>query len=408
MKLSHLAETLSASKILAISNAVKERVRNGESIHNYTVGDFDPSIFPIPELLEKEIIKAYQNRQTNYPIAEGNPELRGVLSDHICTFQGHQYKPSEILVAAGGRPLIYTTYQVVVDPGDVVIYPVPSWNNEYYAELTGATPCVIHTKAENNFMPTSEEIKPFIRDAVLLALCSPQNPTGTFFTAIQLKAICELVVQENERRSADQKKLYILFDNIYNLLTYSDGAADPVAVCPEVRPYTIYIDAISKGFAATGVRVGWCYGPEPVIVKMKAVLSHMGAWAPNPEQVGLAKFLQEPQCVRDFLVSFRAKLQLRLDRIYRDILKFKAEGLPVDAIAPQASIYLSLKIDIPGDLTSLLLNEAGIAVLPFAVFGAGNAERWYRLSVGTCKEEDITPLLEKFRQVLESSCAVIH
>lgn len=231
---------------------------------------------------------------------------------------------------------------------------------------------------------------------------------GHFFSAEQLKAVCELVVQENERRGANRKKLYILFDNIYNLLTYNDGAADPVAVCPEVRPYTIYIDAISKGFAATGVRVGWCYGPEPVIAKMKAVLSHMGAWAPNPEQVALANFLRHQDSVKDFLISFKEKLQLRLELIYNAIMKFKKEGLPVEAIAPQASIYLSLKIDIPGDFTPLLLNEAGIAVLPFSVFGAVNAANWYRLSVGTCKEEDITPLLEKLRHVLENSLATIH
>lgn len=408
MKLSYLAETLSPSKILAIGNAVKERVRKGEAILNYTIGDFDPAIFPIPELLEKEIIGAYQNKQTNYPVAEGNPELRGALSDYIQSFQGHDYKPSEILVAAGGRPLIYTAYQVVVDPGDVIIYPVPSWNNEYYAELTRATSCVIHTKEENNFMPTAEEIKPFVRDAVLLALCSPQNPTGTFFSAAQLKAVCDLVVQENERRGTGKKKLYLLFDNIYNLLTYNNGAADPVSVCPDIRPYAIYIDAVSKGFAATGVRVGWCYGPEPVIAKMKAVLSHMGAWAPNPEQVALANFLKNEKIVTEFLTSFKAKLHLRLDRIYDGIINFKAEGLPVDAIAPQASIYLSLKVEVPGDVTSLLLNDAGVAILPFTVFGAKHAAHWYRLSVGTCKLEDITPLLQNLRRVLENSFVAAH
>ena len=406
MKLSQLAETIPGSGILAISNAVKERVRKGAPIQNYTVGDFDPAIFPIPELLEQEIVRAYKEKRTNYPIAEGNPELRKQLSCFIKQFQQKEYSSSEILVAAGGRPLIYTAYQVIVDPGDVVIYPVPSWNNHYYAQLSKARSCIIETTAEQYFMPTADTIRPFIRDAVLLALCAPQNPTGTFFSEKQLKAICDLVIEENKRRGADQKKLYVLFDNIYNLLAYSNDAADPVSICPEMRPYTIYIDAISKNFAATGVRVGWCYGPEEVIAKMKAVLSHLGAWAPNPEQVALARFLAHTTAVTGFLATFKSKLKQRLDLIYNALLQLKAEGFPVDAIAPQASIYLSLKIGLPGDVTALLLNEAGIAILPFSVFGAANAANWYRLSVGTCRLENINPLLQKLRQVLKNNKAV--
>ncbi|WP_018629309.1 pyridoxal phosphate-dependent aminotransferase [Niabella aurantiaca] len=409
MKLSQLAESIPGSAILALGNAVKERIRKGEKIYNHTVGDFDPAIFPIPALLEEEIISAYKNRQTNYPLAEGNADLKETLSAFIRDFQGLHYPASDILVAAGGRPLIYAAYQVIVDPGDKVIYPVPSWNNNYYVQLTKGKHCVIETAPENHFMPLAEEIAPHIKDAVLLALCAPQNPTGTCYSTEQLKAVCRLVVAENERRGADEKKLCILYDQIYHLLAYQDAApADPVMVCPEVRPYCIYIDAVSKGFAATGVRVGWCYGPAPVIAKMKAILSHVGAWAPMAEQKAVAAFLRNTDAVKSFLGHFKSRIFDRLQQICKAIRAFKEAGLPVDAIAPQASIYLTVKIDLPGDASVALLNGAGIALLPFSAFGATKSEKWYRLSVGTCRKEAIGPMLQELKNVLEKSREPVH
>ncbi|MGJ7032609.1 pyridoxal phosphate-dependent aminotransferase [Niabella hirudinis] len=403
MKLSQLAESIPGSAILAFGNAVKERIRQGQKIYNLTIGDFDPSVFPIPELLEEAIIDAYRNRQTNYPLAEGNIDLREALSSFIKEGQGLYYPPADILVAAGGRPLIYAAYQVIVDPGDKVIYPVPSWNNNYYVQLTKGNHCRIETRPEDHFMPVAEAIAPHIKDAVLLALCSPQNPTGTCYTAGQLQEVCRLVVDENERRAPMQKKLYILYDQIYHLLTHEGSVhADPVSVCPEVRPYCIYADAVSKAFAATGVRVGWGYGPAPVIAKMKAVLSHVGAWAPMAEQKAVTRFLQNPEAVKTFLIGFKSEIYQRLQQVYNAIRDFKQEGFPVDAIPPQASIYLSIKIDIPGDVAALLLDEAGIAILPFSVFGAAQCEKWYRLSVGTCRKELIGLMLRALKNVLQS------
>src|SRR5258706_5938245 len=196
MKLSHIAETLPGSQILAISNAIKQRMITGETIYNFTVGDYDPSIFPIPEALEQEIINAFQKKYTNYPLAEGNLDLREAIISFTKTFQQISYDASGVLVGSGGRPLIYALYRSIVDPGDKVIYPVPSWNNHYYIKFVGGVPIEIETTAENNFMPTAQQIAPHMKEAVLLALCSPQNPTGTGFTKDNLKAICDLVVEE--------------------------------------------------------------------------------------------------------------------------------------------------------------------------------------------------------------------
>ena len=400
MKLSHLAETLPGSQILAISNAIKQRIRGGENIINFTVGDFDPSIFPIPDALEEAIINAYLKKYTNYPLAEGNLDLREAIANFTKSFEGINYEASEVLVGSGGRPLIYALYRSIVDPGDKVIYPVPSWNNHYYTQFVGGTSIEIETTADNYFMPAAKQIAPHIKSAVLLALCSPQNPTGTGFTKDNLKAICDLIVEENKLRSDNEKKLYILFDQMYWLLTYgANQHYDPVSVCPAIRPYVIYVDAISKSFAATGVRVGWALGPSVVLNKMKAILTHVGAWAPMAEQKAVAAFLVNTKVVEEYLLNFKAQLEKRLQLIYSGILSLRQEGYPVDAIAPHAAIYLTVKIDVP-DAHTLLLEKAGIAVLPFSVFGAAKDSPWYRISVGTSKIEDIAAMLKKLKNVL--------
>ena len=151
-------------------------------------GDFDPAIFPIPPELEQGIIDAYQNHYTNYPAAEGNLDLRETLSAFIQERQKLNYSINEIVVAAGGRPLIYTIFRTVCDKGDKVIYAVPSWNNNHYTHFVEGEHIVIETTEQTHFMPTANSIRPHIKKASLLSLCSPQNPTGTTFRKEELEA----------------------------------------------------------------------------------------------------------------------------------------------------------------------------------------------------------------------------
>lgn len=415
MKLSHLAETLIGSEIVKLGGEIRERIRKGERIYNFTVGDFDPKIFPIPKELENNIVEAYRNHFTNYPPGEGSLELREAVSKFCKQYQGLKYNADEILISSGGRPLIYAFFRAIVDKGDKVIYAVPSWNNNHYAHFVEAGHVVIDAKAGNNFMPAAEDIKPHIQGATLIALCSPQNPTGTTFSKEELAAICDMVVAENKRRETG-KKLYVMYDQMYWHLTYdSIKHYDPVSLNPEMRDYTVYIDAISKAFASTGVRVGWSFGPVHVLNKMKAILSHVGAWAPMPEQKGLTKFLSQTDEINAYLKHFKSELEERLRRIYEGFVQLKNEGFNVDAVAPEAAIYLTIKIDLAGkkssdgtelktqaDVTSFLLQHASLAVVPFYAFGAPKNSPWYRLSVGTCKKEEIDEMLGKLMQALKS------
>lgn len=412
--LSQLAKTLIGSEIVSLGAEIKEKIKQGDKIYNFTVGDFDSSVFPIPQELENEIISAYKNHYTTYPPADGILELREAVAHFILAREGINYATNEILIAAGGRPLIYAAFRAIVDKGDKVIYPVPSWNNNHYVHFTEAEHVMIETKLENNFMPTAEEIKPHIKGAALLAVCSPLNPTGTTFTKKELSAICDLVIAENEQRGANEKKLYLLYDQIYWTLTFGETEHyNPVSINPKMKPYTIFIDGISKAFAATGVRVGWSMGPAHLINKMKAINSHVGAWAPMAEQKAVANYLGQTENVNNYTKKFKHAIEQRLRRIYNGFIQLKKDGFTVDAVAPQAAIYLTIQINLVGkknadgkiletqsDVTAYILNEAKIAIVPFYAFGAAKSSNWYRLSVGTCKTDEIDEMLKMLKTAL--------
>jgi aspartate aminotransferase len=180
-----------------------------------------------------------------------------------------------------------------------------------------------------------------------------------------------------------------------------------------MRDYTIYIDAVSKVFAGTGVRVGWSMGPANVLNKMKAILSHVGAWAPMAEQKGVARFLPQKDAIDDYLKNFKSEISYRLKTIYDGLQDLKQEGYAVDAVAPEAAIYLTIQFDLVGkkmpngealqtqaDVTSYLLQHAKLAIVPFYAFGASRNSSWYRLSVGTCKKEEIPVMLQQLRNAL--------
>lgn len=414
-KLSHLAETLIPSEIIKLGNEISERVRQGQNIYNFTIGDFDPQIFPIPANLENAIIDAYRARKTNYPPANGIAELRKSVSEFIRSRQGLDYDPDSFLISGGGRPLIYAVYRAICNEGDKIIYPTPSWNNNHYTHFVGGEHIAVQTKSENNFLPTAEDLIPHLKDATLLALCSPLNPTGTVYTKEQLSKICEAVIEENKRRDPGQKPLYILYDQIYWTLTYGNARHyDPVNLYPALKPFTIYIDGISKAFCATGVRVGWAFGPNRVIDKMKGILSHIGAWSPMAEQVATANYLQQHEDVSAYLDKTKTAIHQRLEKIYNGFIALREQGYPVDAISPMAAMYLTIRFSIKGkktpdgkqiistaDMSAYLLEHASLAIVPFAAFGADKESEWYRLSVGTCKLEDISQMFERLKAALD-------
>ncbi|WP_164017895.1 pyridoxal phosphate-dependent aminotransferase [Pyxidicoccus trucidator] len=410
-----MARGLVGSEILKIAAQIRELVAKGQKVCNLTVGDFAPKEFPIPDGLRQNIATALQAGETNYPPSDGVLDLRQAVQRFYERALGLKYPLEGIVIAGGARPIIYGTYRAVLDEGETVVYPVPSWNNNHYAYIMGAKSVVVTTDPAHGFMPTVEQLAPHLGSARLLCLCSPLNPTGTMISPDVLATICERVVAENrDREKRGQKPLILMYDQIYWVLSF--GAVKhvtPVEMVPEVAPYTVFVDGISKAFAATGVRVGWGVGPPSIIARMRDVLGHVGAWAPKAEQVAVARYLDDTQATESFLTVMRQRVDERLEALHRGFTRMREAGLPVQHIAPQGAIYLSVRFDLVGkgglktndDIRKLLLEKASFAVVPFQAFGLAEDTGWFRLSVGATSVKEIEEALPRVEAALREALA---
>jgi aspartate aminotransferase len=414
---SRVAATLVGSEILKIAADVRALAASGQQVCNLTVGDFAPSEFRIPSALERGIVEAVHRGETNYPPSDGIHALRESIRALYMRELGFTPPMESVIVTGGSRPGIYATYRSLVDPGDRVIYPMPSWNNDHYVQLVGAEGVTVPTEASARFLPTRASLERVVRGARLIALCSPQNPAGTVFTADELRDICALVVEENARRGAGERPLSLMYDQVYWTLTFGGTRhVHPIGVCPEVAPFTVYVDGISKALAATGVRVGWIVAPPDVAKPMSGLIGHVGAWAPRAEQGAVASYLDDPATVAADRAELVAGVRQRLDALYDGLAAMREEGLPVDAIAPEGAIYLSVRFAVRGRtpangvrlddddaIRAWLLHAAGLAVVPFRAFGMPGDSGWFRLSVGAVSLAQIEQVLPRLRAALQTT-----
>ncbi len=406
---------LMGSRILAIADEVRALQAGGRQICNLSIGDFDPREFPVPRPLLERIESAFRRGETNYPPSAGIPALREQISALYAREFGLSIPAASIVVTGGARPGLFAAYQLTVDRGDRVVFPVPSWNNDHYCELAGATPVAIECSSSTAFLPTAAMLAKALRGARLLVLNSPVNPTGTAFDSTTLGAICDAVLEENARRPPGEPPLYLLYDQVYWMLTFGGLAhVVPSVLRPEIAPFTILVDGISKVFAATGLRVGWVCPPEQLSARFSAFLGHVGAWAPRPAQVGTAEMLADTEAVAAARQTMRLGLERRLDRLHAGLLALRQDGLPVEAVAPAGAMYLSVRFgsgapsgdgrparDSTEHVRRHLLEQAGLAAVPFEAFGFDGEPGWFRLSVGSVSESAIGEVLVRLRDALK-------
>ena len=413
-RVSEMANGLIGSEILRIAADVRAMVAQGADVCNLTVGDFSPREFPAPQALVDGVVDQLRAGETNYPPSDGVPQLRQAVSAFYRDWLGLEYGVDSVLVTSGSRPGLYATYMTLVDPGDTVVYPVPSWNNNHYVHLSGANGVAVECDAKSAFLPTRAELEEAVRGARMLVLNSPLNPAGTAFTAQQLGEICDLVLEENTRRGPGERPLYLLYDSVYWMLTFGDTThVNPVSLRPAMRDYTVFVDGISKSFAATGVRVGWIVGPADVMSRMSSLIGHVGAWAPRAEQLATAKLLADRPAIEAYHATMKRDIIDRLEAIHTGLQSLRDRGYPVEVVRPMGAIYLSARFELHGattpggkelrtndDIRHYLLEAAGMAVVPFQAFGLPDETGWFRLSVGAVSLSEIGPVLQRLEQAL--------
>lgn len=415
-RLSSLAAKLQPSTILKVAGEIRALQAAGKDVCDLTVGDFDPKYFPIPEKLRDAAKAALDAGATNYPAAAGIPALRDSVQRFYARHLGLNYPLDSVLIAAGARPLIYALFRVVVEPGDTVAYPAPCWNYPFYAEIVSAHGEAVICAPEDAFQPRSGALDAAIRKASLLIINTPLNPAGTVTPRAAMAKLSETIVRENEgREKRGERPIYLMYDHIYWMLSFGVEHVTPCALVPEMAKYTIFIDGMSKSFAATGLRVGWALGPTDVIAKMNTLLMHMGGWAPKPEQTASAQMLDDDQAIVTYHATLKPALLRRLKALHQGFQKLKAEGHAVDSIEATGAIYVSARVHPFGkkaksggeirtneDVRRFLLDEAGLGVIPFQAFGVPGDTGWMRLSVGSVSEAQIESGLERLDTALKA------
>lgn len=417
-RLSRLASQIEYSEIIHLAASAQRASSQRKDLCDLIIGDFDTTLFPLPRALNEAIKQAYDEHQHDYPPLEGVLSLRQNLAQLMQrNFRLDYDAESEILISCGARPLLYLALMTLVDPNEKILYPAPSWNNNYYAILCSANGVSIETSPENQYLPVAADFIPHLAESRVICLCSPQNPVGAMFSQQQLTDICDLVLEENIRRQTQgEKPLYLLFDQVYWMLTYQrEMHFHPAALRPEIRPWVIVVDGASKAFSATGLRVGWGMGPADIIHRMAIMLEHIGAIAPKAEQLAVAAILGNEDLLNSHLESFKAQIYQSLIILHSGIQQLKRDGYPVDSMEPVAGIYLSLKINLSGKTTPegrvienedqaahYLIEYAGLAIVPFSYFGMRNAAWWFRAAVCAVQPEDIELVLPAVRLAISA------
>jgi aspartate aminotransferase len=413
-----LSNVVRGNREPAILKVVADVMRHraaGRTVLDFSVGDFDPRFFPIPDAVAEGVRAALAAGETNYPPAAGVLRLRRAITDYIARGWGVRYPVESVIVTSGGRPTLYGAYRCVVDHGDTVLFSVPSWHNDHYCWLLGAKAIAVPASPDCGFQPTLDDFKPHLSKASLVCICSPGNPTGTIIESEELKRILVAVVEENARREKKGRRpLFVLHDQIYSALVGKGQRHEyAVSLVPESAPYVIAGDGASKAFAGTGLRVGWVLAAPAVAARIRDVLSHVGTWAPHAEQTAVAHFLENENALRAYREQMDAQLHARLEATYDGFAALEADGYPVRCIRPQGAIYVTVQIDLIGRtvegvhldsneaLRSWILEKTSVALVPFEAFAYPEGSGWFRLSVGAVSMDEIHGVFPAFRAALE-------
>ena len=403
--------SMEGSQILGIVSQVRELESQGIEICNLTIGDFNPEQFSLPTGFAEQVHLSYHKKQTNYPPSSGVLELREAIADMYQHELGIKCDASWVCIASGARPPIYAAWRMFVAPQEQSVSFLPAWNIGYYAHLNNSSHRFLPTTVQSNFHPTVAQVEEILPTTQLIVLNTPLNPTGTMIGRDVLKGICEAIVRENKRRST--RPVMLMFDHVYWMITHGEEHYVPGELVPEVSPYVVYIDALSKNFTGTGLRVGWAVLPPDIQPKMATLMAHMGAWACRPEQHATAWLLRNKELRDEYTKSICLGAKERLNVLYEAVCALQEKGLPVYAIPPQGAIYLSVCFDLVGkgfssneEIRTWILEEARVAIVPFQAFDMPENSGWFRFSVGTVSKEELQEAMYRIEKILHNRSVV--
>lgn len=381
MEVSKRAMSIKASTTMAISSKAAELKAAGLDVVAFGAGEPD---FNTPAHIRQAAIQAIENGETRYTPAAGTPALRQAVCDKLKRDNGLDYEPAQVIISNGAKHSLINTFMAIVNEGDEVIIPAPFWLS--YSEMVriaGGVPVIIHTKKENQFMLTKEELEAaYTEKTKAVVLTSPSNPTGQVMSRADLQMVADFAVSHD---------IFVISDEIYEKLIY-DEEKQHISIASlgkEIYDRTIVINGVSKSYAMTGWRIGYAAAPLAVAKLMASLQSHMASNPNSIAQAATVAALNGPQdCVAEMCVEFKKR---------RDYIYEREEAIPLlSALKPQGAFYLF--VDVSGtygksyegaviqsaaDFASVLLDKKYVAVVPCADFGMPD---YIRMSYATSME----------------------
>ncbi len=375
--------TETAFEVLAKARALEAK---GQHIIHLEIGEPD---FDTPSHIVEEGRRALQAGATHYGPAAGLPELKSAIAAEMLRSRNLRYEPDEVLVCPGAKPIMFYLLLALIDEGDEVLYPNPGFPiYESMIAFSGGKPVPIPLLEENGFAFDAATLRSLVTDRTrMIILNTPSNPTGGILEEPLLKEIAALAVERD---------LWVLSDEIYGRILY-EGAHTSVAKFPGMRERTVILDGFSKVYAMTGWRLGYGVGPRSIIQSMTKLQVNSASCTASFTQLAGVSALSGPQ---DDSVEMVRVFRERRDRIVKGL-----NSLPgVSCIVPKGAFYAFPNIKKTGmtsqQVSDLLLNEAGVAVLPGTSFGAFG-QGYIRLSYANSLE-NIELALERMHRVLKS------
>ena len=358
---------VSPSQTIAIATKARALQAEGRDVISLSAGEPD---FDTPENVKQAAIRAIEAGDTKYTDVAGTPALRKAVAAKFKRDSGLDYAPDEIIVATGGKQIIYNAMVATLDAGDEVIIPSPCWvSYPDIVALADGTPVIVPCGQNNGFKLQPQDLEAAITPRTKwLMLNSPCNPTGAAYSAAELKALADVLLRHPH--------VWVFTDDIYEKLTYGDFEfATIVQVEPKLRDRTITMNGCSKAYAMTGWRIGFAGGPKAVIKAMDKLQSQSTSNTSSISQAAAVEALNGPQ---DFIPEMVEVYQARRDMVV-DMLN-QAPGLTCHR--PEGAFYVfpsmngcvgktspkGAKITNDESFVVALLDETGVAAVHGSAF----------------------------------------
>jgi aspartate aminotransferase len=376
-QVSERAKNIQPSPTLAIDAKAKKMRAEGQDVVGFGAGEPD---FDTPEFIKQAAVEALKAGFTKYTPSSGTEDLRQAIADKFKQDNGLDYTFKQVVVSNGAKHSIANVAMAVLNPGDEVIIPAPYWvSYPEIVKLAGGVPVILPTREEDHFRVRPEDLAKAITPRTrLFILCSPSNPTGSVYTRAELEALATVL---------EKQSVLVLSDEIYEKLVY--GGAKHVSIgslSKAMLERTLTVNGMSKAYSMTGWRIGYCAGPQKIMDAINNLQSH---GASNPVSISQKASLAALKGPQDEI----EKMRQEFDRRRQAIVKLLNAIPGVQCQSPDGAFYAfpnisklfgksmaGRRINGSTDFATVLLEEAKVAVVPGADFGA---DAYIRLSYAT-------------------------